>query len=95
MRILLKIVLFPLIAVLFIGSLILRFLTGIGGFILNIIGGLIFFIALISVIIGLAGFKEMIPFFILAFLCSEFGLFAFANFLLDSIDSITMKLMGI
>lgn len=95
MRILLKIVLFPIIAILFVGSLCLRFITGISGALLNIVGGLIFALTVIGLVMSYATWQQAIPLFVIAFLCSEFGIYSFANFLLDRIDGVTARLMAI
>lgn len=95
MRILLKIVLFPVIAILFVGSLCLRFITGISGTLLNIFGGLIFVLTVIGLVMSYATWKQAIPLFVIALLCSEFGIYTFANFLLDRIDGVTARLMAI
>lgn len=95
MRILLKIALFPVIAILMVGSIILRFFTVISGTILNILSFLMATLLTILLITGSVEFSANYPVYIVCFLCSEFGLFALANLILDGVDNMTAKLIHI
>ena len=95
MRILLKIALFPVLAILVVGSIILRFFTIISGTIMNILSFLMASLLTILLIAGSVELSANYPVYIVCFLFSEFGLFALANLILDGVDNITAKLISI
>lgn len=96
MRILFKIVLFPIIAILSICSLCFRFLTLISGAVLNTFCILAALFTLLCLALGIAEWDNMARnILICCFLFSEFGLFALAHLLLNGVDNVTRKLRQI
>lgn len=95
LRILLKIVLFPIILVLSFVAEVLRLLTIISGTIINTLSMLAVVIITIQVIAGMIHWKYSIIGYVTCFVFSEFGIFAIANLILDGVDGFTMKLKEI
>lgn len=95
MRILLKIVLFPVVVVLTLAVLILRFLHGVSSVLLNIVSGIFCFAAVgtwIGSMTSSAMFQsytgwDILTLFIMAFVCSPYGLPLFAGILIELIDT--------
>ncbi|WP_313523776.1 hypothetical protein [Anaerotignum sp.] len=96
MRILFKILLFPIIVILSVCSLVCRFFTIISGTILNTFSILMALFTLLCLALGIAEWDNMARnVLIFCLLFSEFGLFALAHLLLNGVDNATRKLRQI
>ena len=95
MRILLKIVLFPLVVVLTLAVLVLRFLHSASTMILGILSGILLLAAVGTWVFKLGGFAmfqqysgmDILGFFIMAFVLSPYGLPLIAGILIELIDA--------
>lgn len=95
MRIILKILLFPITLILGIASSFLRFIILVGGGIISVLSYLLAGFATIIFFIGFIPWQQLLTAYIICFIFSPFGLLAIANFLLDGIDTLTMKMKTI
>lgn len=95
MRILFKIVLFPIIVILSVCSLCCRFLTLISGAVMGTISILLALFTLLCLALGIAEWAGAKNVLIFCFLFSEFGLFALAQLLLNGVDNAARKLKQI
>lgn len=94
MRILLKILLFPVVIVLTIGVLILRFLHGASTMILGILSGIFVLTALGTWVFKMGGFAmfqqysgmDILGFLVIAFVLSPYGLPLITGILIELID---------
>lgn len=95
MRILVKILLFPVVAILSILVLVLRFLHGLSSLLLSILSGIFCFAAVgtwIGSMTSMAMFQsytgwDIVTLFIMAFVCSPYGLPLIAGFLVELLDA--------
>ena len=92
MRILLKIILFPIIAALTILCLVCRFANIVSGTIIGTITNLMFVFTLICLAMGLAEWETAKSLLLFCLVFSEIGLFGLFNLILNGVDAITMKL---
>lgn len=95
MRILVKIVVFPIALTLGIISGFLRFLTFVGGGLISILAYLMAALITVILLFGFIPFSQALGGYIICFIFSPYGLFAVAHWLLDGIDTLTMKMKTI
>lgn len=95
MRILFKILLFPIIVVLSVLSLICRIITVVGGTIIGTISSLLIVFTLICLAIGFAQWEQAKGLLLLCLVFSGIGLFGLANLILNGVDCVTRKLRQI
>jgi hypothetical protein len=94
MRLILKILLFPIIVLLTIFVAACRFLCAFSTMILGIIAFVIFAIALGTMIL-LGEFWEGVKIVVLAWLISPYGIPLFASFLVELVDGLNSRLKAI
>ena len=94
MRILLKILLFPVILLLSILVAVCRFLCVFSSMILGILAFVIFAVALGTMVL-LGEFWEGVKIVVLAWLISPYGIPLFASFLVELVDGLNSKLKAI
>jgi len=95
MRIILKILLFPLTLALTIAVALGRFLCIFSGALLNVLTFVIFTIAVLSMLIAGATFMEGLRMIIIAWMFSSFGLPLFASLAVEAVDAFNDKLKSI
>ena len=95
MRTLLKITLFPFTLILAITSNFLRFLTFVGGGLIGILAYLMAAFTTVVLLFGFIPFSQALGAYIICFIFSPYGLFLVANWLLDGVDTLTMKMKSI
>ncbi len=95
MRIILKILLFPIALILGIASSFLRFITLVGGGLVSVLSYLLAGFATIIFFMGFIPWQQLLTAYIICFIFSPFGLMAVANFLLDGIDSLAARMKTI
>lgn len=95
MRTLIKIVLFPFALILGIASNFLRFLTFVGGGLIGILAYLMAAFTTVVLLFGFIPFSQALGAYIICFIFSPYGLFLVANWLLDGVDTLTMKMKSI
>lgn len=94
MRLILKILLFPIILLLTIFVAACRFLCAFSTMVLGIIAFVIFAIALGTMIL-LGEFWEGVKIVVLAWLISPYGIPLFASFLVELVDGLNSRLKAI
>ena len=94
MRIILRIVLFPVTLVLTIFILVCRFLCAFSGVVLGIIS-FVFFLLAIGCLIFLADPKGALTGGIIAYVISPFGIPLFAEWLIDRLDDLNYAIKSI
>lgn len=94
MRLILKILLFPIIVLLTIFVAACRFLCAFSTMILGIIAFVIFAIALGTMVL-LGEFWEGVKIVVLAWLISPYGIPLFASFLVELVDGLNSRLKAI
>lgn len=92
MKILLKIILFPIILTLTILSLVCRLANIIGGTIIGSITSIFFVFTVICIAMGFAPWDEAKWILLLCVLFSDIGLFGLFNLMLNGVDAVTRKL---
>ncbi|MFI3214595.1 MAG: hypothetical protein R3Y24_14850 [Eubacteriales bacterium] len=95
MRILLKITLFPFALILGIASNFLRFLTFVSGGLISILAYLMAAYITLILLFDFIPFSQALGGYIICFIFSPYGLFAVAHWLLNGIDTLTMKMKTI
>ena len=97
MRILLKILLFPVSLILSLFIAICRFICCFSGAVLSVISSIMFLIALAALIIPTieTPFQTTIIVWVVAFLISPFGIPKFADWLLDKLDDLNFAIKSI
>ena len=97
MRILFKILLFPVTLSLSVVVGFCRFVRHIAGGLLAVVSGLVFMIALLGLILPVVKLpaENFISMFALSFLISPFGLPKLADWLLDRLDGLNMAIRSI
>ena len=95
MRIILKILLFPLTLALTIAVALGRFLCLFSGALLNALALVIFIIAVLSMLIAGATFTEGLRMIIIAWMFSSFGLPLFASLAVEAVDILNERIKSI
>jgi len=97
MRIILKILLFPLTLALSLFVAICRFVCCMSGALLSVLSSIMFTIALLALLIPSINmpFQTSIIVWIVAFLISPFGIPMFADWLLDKLEDLNFAIRAI
>lgn len=102
MRILLKIVTFPIVTVLLLFSWAARLILGFSSMITNFIAGAFFLLAIVCLVMSvlipdtpIVGWKEFGGMLFVSFFFSPFGLMGIVGFIVDRIDDLNGMLMSI
>jgi len=95
MRVILKILLFPLTLALTIAVALGRFFCLFSGALLNALAFAIFIIAVLSMLIAGAKFMEGLRMIIIAWLFSSFGLPLLASLAVEAVDMLNEKMKSI
>ena len=94
MRILLKIILFPISLVLTIFVAVCRFVSGFSGALLAVISFILFVLAVLTLIL-LKDIKGAITAAVFSFLISPYGVPMFAEWLIDRLDDLNYAIKSI
>jgi len=97
MRILLKILFFPVTLILSLFVAVCRFIFCFSEALLSVISSIVVFILIAALIIPTieTPFKTMLPLWAMAFLISPFGIIRFADWLLDKLDDLNFAIKSI
>lgn len=94
MRILAKILLFPVVVALTILVAVCRFICSFSGAVLMVLASLLF-IAGLAVLVLLRDPRSSVTAFVFAFLISPYGIPLFLNWLVDKLDDLNYAIKGI
>lgn len=94
MRILAKLILFPVVVALTILVAVCRFICSFSGIVLAVLAGLLFLVGLGTLTL-LRDPRGSVVSFVLAFLISPYGIPLFLNWLVDKLDDLNFAIKGI